>query len=115
LVKTSLCPLFLKGRCLAQGGLCPFAHGHKELRRTSAFEDPPKRKTKVHVQHETTEDTIQTLLSEASNSSCPKVNTDNNVKFELLLPPYTVVSEAGGDWKDLETLLINAAPDFYED
>jgi len=92
----------MKGRCAAQGEGCPFAHGHKELRRPSAFEVPPTRQVRGHH----TEDAGQILSSEALNSTSLNLISDGDVNFSHLMSLCT---------KDLETLLLNSAPEFYED
>jgi len=118
--KTSLCPRFMKGCCAAEGGQCQFAHGHKELRKTSAFEDPPRSKTGKHVPHRfspetSSKDTSQIFLKEAPTSTCVKMNTDNDLIFAHLMPLCSAARETSDDTKDLVTLLLNSAPEFYED
>lgn len=119
-MKTSLCPLFLQGRCGADGGRCRFAHSHRELRKTSAFEDPPKEKNRKHRHDKfcletSTQDVGQISLSEAFSTSCVKLNADIDVKFAYFKPLGIVTSEVSDVCKDLETLLLNMAPEFYED
>ena len=120
LLKTSLCRPFLKGNCVAESGRCEFAHGHRELRKTSAFEDPPKTNIKKHVRRRLSRDTSKEnasliLLIEALDSACFKMNTDKGVNFGHSMPLCTAASKASDVWKDLETLLVNSKPEFYED
>jgi len=120
LLKTSLCRPFLEGKCVAESGRCGFAHGHRELRKTSAFDDPPKTKTQKQARRRplrdtSTEDASHILLTEALINAGFQMNTDKGVNFGHSMPLCTTAGKASDVWKDLETLLVNSAPEFYED
>lgn len=77
-------------------------------------------KTGKHVPHRfspetSSKDTSQIFLKEAPTSTCVKMNTDNDLTFAHLMPLCSAARETSDDTKDLVTLLLNSAPEFYED